>query len=413
MLRDLESAPLGAEGVPEGAAEADARLRDAARKDLLAFLGLLFTLFAARSPGGCHSVRAVQLLTVLGWTEVSERYVPRRPSALRAALGVKGKATAAARDAAERCGALCGSFREGADMLRRLAGVDVSASKLRKMTLAFGEECVAGLQDPAPDVREYPRKPAAAVSQAPRTLFCMADGGAANCCKADTEGVKGKDGEAGTRQIRVAVFGEYGWLDKRGRPVPWAESFSYAVSGEAIDKVTPLIKRHGLARGSGTVPRMLCLADGESALEDALRDAFPNALFANDFAHAADHLHACCLALEPEQSAAEREYRFCRGLLFRNGAQSAVKRLRRLCQKELDASPDALKDLLYLEKRKDNMRYGWLRKQGCYIATGHVEAAVRVLVVRRCKQAGMHWRHKNAVGMAAIHAHYRSHRKTK
>ncbi|MGI5870143.1 MAG: hypothetical protein ACOX9C_11965 [Kiritimatiellia bacterium] len=146
---------------------------------------------------------------------------------------------------------------------------------------------------------------------------------------------------------------------------------------------------------------------GAAAPRDALRDAFPNALFANDFAHAADHLHACCLALEPE-----REYRFCRSLLFRNGAQSAVKRLRRLHQKELDASPDAPKNLLHLEKRKDNMRYGWLRKQGCYIATGHIEAAVRVLVARRCKQAGMHRRHKNAVGMAAIHAHYRSRRKT-
>jgi len=54
------------------------------------------------------------------------------------------------------------------------------------------------------------------------------------------------------------------------------------------------------------------------------------------------------------------------------------------------------------------MRYGWLRKNGYYIGSGHVEAAVRVLIVRRCKQAGMHWRHANAVFMAAIHARYRS-----
>lgn len=295
-------------------------------------------------------------------------------------------------------------------MLRRLTGVDVSASKLRKMTLAFGEECVAEQQAPKPDVRKYTRKSAAAVKPVPRTLFCMADGGAANCCKVDTAGVKGKNGEAGTRQIRAVVFGEYGWLDKRGRPVPWPESFSYIVSGGTISEVTPLIRKHGVARGSGTVERMICLADGESALEDALRDAFPHALFANDFAHAADHLHACCLALGLKQTDAEREFRFCRGLLYRNGAESAVKRLRRLYQKELDASPAAMKDLRYLEKRKDNMRYGWLRKQGYYIATGHVEAAVRVLIVRRCKQAGMHWRHNNAVSMAAIHAHYRSHR---
>jgi hypothetical protein len=31
-----------------------------------------------------------------------------------------------------------------------------------------------------------------------------------------------------------------------------------------------------------------------------------------------------------------------------------------------------------------------------------------VLVVRRTKQAGMHWRLANAVRMAAIHARYRS-----
>jgi len=74
----------------------------------------------------------VQVLTALGWAEVSERYVPKRPSALRAAFGIKGKATAAAREAAERCGALCGSFREGADALRRLTGMRVSVSKLRK-----------------------------------------------------------------------------------------------------------------------------------------------------------------------------------------------------------------------------------------------------------------------------------------
>lgn len=353
----------------------------------------------------------MQVLTALGWAEVSERYVPKRPSALRAAFGIKGKATAAAREAAERCGALCGSFREGADALRRLTGMRVSVSKLRKMTLSFGEACVAAQKTPDPDARQYPRRPAAAVTPVARTLFCMADGGSANCCSADTEGVEGRDGEAGTRQIRAAVFGEYAWLGRDGRPVPWAESFSYLVSGETIDRVTPLIKRHGLARGSGTVPRMLCLADGESALEDALRDAFPHALFVNDFAHASDHLHACCLALGLDQPAAEKEYRFCRGLLYRIGAESAVRRLRRLYQQELDATPKALTDLLYLEKRKDNMRYGWLRKHGYYIGSGHVEAAVRVLIVRRCKQAGMHWRHANAVRMAAIHARYRSHHK--
>jgi len=411
VLRKLEAAPRGAGGVPESAAEADARLLGAARRDLLAFLGRLYTLFGATPRKGSRGARSRTALTALGWARFSETYVPKEPSALAAALGLGGRATAAARDAAARCGALCGSFREGADTLARLTGAGVSASKLRALTLAFGEACAAAQEKPDADVRTYAKKPRGAVTSVGRTLFFMSDGGSANCCKADTRDAKGKSGgDADTRMIRAGVFGEYGWLDGRGRPVPWPESYSYIVlSGGDIGAFTSLAKLHGLARGGGTAPRMQCVADGETALESSCRDAFPRAPFGNDFAHASDHLHACCLALGLAQDAAEKEYRFCRGLLYRSGAESAVRRVRRLYAARLGASPQALRDLLYLEKRKDNMRYGWLRKNGYYIGSGHVEAAVRVLIVRRTKQAGMHWRLRNAVLMAAIHARYRSH----
>ena len=54
------------------------------------------------------------------------------------------------------------------------------------------------------------------------------------------------------------------------------------------------------------------------------------------------------------------------------------------------------------------MNYGWLRKNGFYIGTSHVEAAARILVARRCKQAGMHWRLGNAVRVCALLARIRS-----
>ena len=47
-MRELEAAPRGPDGIPDGAAEADARLIAAARKDLFSFLGLLFTVFGTR-----------------------------------------------------------------------------------------------------------------------------------------------------------------------------------------------------------------------------------------------------------------------------------------------------------------------------------------------------------------------------
>jgi len=407
----MEAAPCDERGIPTGIGSLDAQLQKAMREDLRVFLGRLLTGFATRGEKGVHSVRTMQLLTTFGWVDVHENYIPERASPLRASLGIRFKSTAAAQEAVERCGALGGSFREGADTLRRLTGMDVKYSKLRDMTLAFGEACLAAQNTPEPDVRTYTKKPTKAKREVPRTLFGMLDGASANCCKADTVGVKGKNGEAGTRQVRVGVFGEYGWLDKEEHPVPWRESFSYVVSGENIAEVTILMKKHGTARGCGTVPRMQCLADGEEALEKGLRDAFPHAEFTNDFYHASEHVHALCMALGLEKDAAQKKYRFLRGLLYRIGADSVIRHVEAHYAQTLSSCEDAEKEIEYLRKRRNNMRYGWLRRNGYLIGSGHVEAAARVLVVRRTKQAGMHWRHANAIRMAAILAHYRSHRK--
>ena len=357
-----------------------------------------------------HGYRVRQILTCFGWIPVRYAYVKQAgASGLLKALGVAGRSTAAARDWGVRCAALCGSFAEGRGMLRRLTGMDVSVSKLRGMALAYGDRCLRTQEAAAPDVRSYPeRAPKDGETQTPRTLFCMLDGTGAPCTKKDTAGIKGKNGEAGTRQIRVAVFGEYGWLDEKGRPSPFKGSFSYAVSGEEIAEVSGLVRKLGLARGYGTAARMQCVADGEEALEKAMRDAFPDAIFTNDFMHACAHLHTCCENLGLAAEAAGKEYRFLKGLLYRNGAASVIRRLEANYAQALGASAEAGKELDYIRKRKQNMRYGQLRKHGFFIASGHVEAAARVLVVRRCKQAGMHWRHKNAIRISAILANLRS-----
>jgi hypothetical protein len=287
--------------------------------------------------------------------------------------------------------------------------MDISVSKLREMTLAYGEQCLLTQDKAVRDVRSYPaRVPKDGETETDHTLFCMLDGTGAPCTKKDTANIKGKRGEAGTRQIRVVLFGEYGWLDNKGRPSPFKGSFSYAVSGDEISEASGLVRKLGIARGYGTAPRMQCVADGEVALEKALRDCFPNAIFTNDFMHACGYVNTCCENIGLSESDAGKEYRFLRGLLYRCGATAVIKRLENKYTQALSGSPAAKKALNYIRKREENMHYGKLRKEGLFIASGHIEAAARVLVVRRCKQAGMHWRHQNAIRISAILAYLRS-----
>ena len=90
--------------------------------------------------------------------------------------------------------------------------------------------------------------------------MAMADGTNAPCVKKDTKGVRGKNGdEAHSRQLRVMNFFEYCNVDGKGTPVPIRGSFSYAVTDGEIAEATGLLKAQGVARGSGTVPRMQCV----------------------------------------------------------------------------------------------------------------------------------------------------------
>jgi hypothetical protein len=401
---------MDADGFPVGLKDLDGKLADAAGRDMRTLMSKLLSRFGGRKTAEAHGYRVRQILTCFGWAQVRYAYVRKAGvSALLRALGVATRSTAAARDWIIRCAALCGSFAEGRDMLKRLTGMNVSVSKLRAIALEYGETCLRAQEEAAPDVRSYPaRTPKDGETETTHTLFCMLDGTGAPCTKKDTAGIKGKKGEAGTRQIRVALFGEYRWLDKNGRPSPFRHSFSYAVSGDEIGDVSGLVRKLGVARGYGLAARMQCVADGEEALEKALRDAFPNAIFTNDFIHACGHLHACCVNIGLPDEKAEKEYRFLKGLLYRIGASSVIKRLEAQYAQALKASEEAEKELDYIRKRKHNMCYGQLRKHGLFVASGHVEAAARVLVVRRCKQAGMHWRHKNAIRISAILAHLRS-----
>ena len=380
---------------------------------MAAYVGEAMSSIAFRSKApGANGIRTKQVFSRFGWCEVRHPYRVGSPEGADVfkAFGVGWKMTPCASKIATRLAVTQGSFKEAVDTLALLECGKISTSKLRKETLRAGEIALAELRTPGKDVRQYSdaklRTPDGA-HRVPRTLVMMSDGSNPPCTKADTAGVKGKNSaQAKSRQLRVTSACEYENVTDKGVPIPIEGSFSYAVTDLGIGELTSLIHAQAVSRGSGTVPRVQCVADGEEALEKAMRDALPFAVFTNDFMHAAGYLNTCCEKLGIAD--APKEYKTCRTIMLRHGAGSAVDRIRRLYSKELELSVEAREALNYLDKRRDNMRYGWLRKNGYYISSCHIEAAARILVARRCKQAGMHWRHHNAACVCAIIARLRS-----
>jgi hypothetical protein len=391
----------------------DEDLSKAVSKDMSTYMGEVISSisFRANTPG-VNGTRTKHVFTRFGWCEVRHPYRVGNPeeSDVFKAFGIERKMTQSALKVATMLSVTQGSFKEAKETLATLGCGNLSISKLRRETLHVGEEVLSGLRTPKKDIRQYSdtklRTPEGS-HRVPRTLVMMADGTNPPCTKADTSGIKGKNSaQAKSRQLRVTSACEYVNVTDKGVPIPIAGSFSYAVTDLGIEELTSLIHEHAISRGSGTVPRVQCVADGEEALEKAMRDALPFAEFTNDFMHASSYLNTCCEKLGIDN--ALKEYKTCRSILLRHGAGSVVDRIKRLYTDKLRASKEARDALNYLDKRRNNMRYGWLRKNGYYISSCHIEAAARIIVARRCKQAGMHWRHHNAACVCAIIAKLRS-----
>ena len=406
-------ADKGSEGTAGNLSGVDGGLKTAALQDMAEYAGEVVSAVERHRAGeGVHSWREGDLFTCMGWTRAEYPYYrdPERRQGRWEAFGVERKMTPSALDAVARLAVALGSFKEARDTLARLGLGKISESKLRSETLVLGKAALEAQKAPTWDKRAYSkaqRKVPKGGRKVERTLVILVDGTGVPATHADTKGRKGKNGgEAGTRQLRIVVVFEYEALDEDGLPIPLPGSFSYSVLLCNALELKGFVKKLGEARGARTAPRVECGADGEECLETILTEAFPNAVFFNDFMHAASYLSTACHALGIANP--DKEFKTCRAIMKRHGAGSAVDRLKRLCAKELKASPEAAAALEYLDKRRDHMNYGWLRKNGYYIATSHVEAAARLLVARRCKQAGMHWRVENAACICALLAHYRS-----
>ena len=127
-----------------------------------------------------------------------------------------------------------------------------------------------------------------------------------------------------------------------------------------------------------------------------------------DFVHACSYLHTLLETLSaPGECAAD--YKRFKGILKKWGGKSLMKNLGKKFGSTLEAvGGDAGKALAYLKERVWMMDYRSLRKNGYYIGSGMIESVCKTLVAARCKLAGMHWRHKNAAGVALLRATLRS-----
>lgn len=294
-----------------------------------------------------------------------------------------------------------GSFQEGSELLRELAGVAVPPKHVERAAEALGGEIAA-------DERCVVESgPAAAVAP---TLYLGMDGTGIPMRAAELEGRTGKqpDGTAQTREVKLCTVWSAEARDEEGMPVrdPGSVTYSAAIESAASrdtdagpSDFAQRVVREAQRRGFAHAARRVVLGDGAPWIWNLADEHFPDALQIVDRFHAKEHLSTVAKAVYGVTSELGTRWAHERRAELDAGDLAAVVRA---LQPHAPTHDEARQCIAYLQRNRHRMRYPDFHARGLCTSTGVVEAGCKVAVGTRLKRAGMHWTARGANAILAL-----------
>ena len=359
--------------------------------------------------------RYKEVVTVLGRIRLRRRYYydhacHRGWCPKDRALDIEGTALSPGmRRIMSRVGALR-SFGCGEEDIKELAGIDVTAKEIERISHHIGEEVktfLAQYSDAAVPENHHEH-----CSQATTMYLCM-DGTGVPVVRAETIGRKGKgeDGQAKTREAKLGCIFTQTTVDSEGNPVRDEDSTSYVGAIETVEEFTHRIVREGRRRGATNAQKLCIIGDGAPWIWNLADEYFYGATQIIDLYHARQHYWTVAhlvFATEKKQMYAWAKKR--REELDDGKVEQVINAIAHLCPATKDVEEKCEKEMKYFYKNRERMRYNRFRTQDLFVGSGVLEAGCRTVIGQRLKQSGMHWSVKGANSIIALRCCLLSHR---
>jgi len=340
-----------------------------------------------------YQARPSEILSLFGRITLRRDYYhrPGDPEGgdfpLDQALGLQAHCTPAAARLICRTAAQL-PYVESSGQLAELAELAVEPARIQRLVLALG----TAKQD---RVRSLP-SPTGAVAP---EFYVSIDGTGVPMVPPELAGRAGKgaDGQAKTREVKLAAFYTRTKVDEEGRPVRDPDSTTYLASFASADEFGPLARHTALQRGWEQATRTIFLADGAAWTWEIARTCFPQAVQILDYYHASEHIVALAQAVYTDPGTARNWALRWQSLIYESELDTVLTEARGAAGPDLSA--EAQRQIDYLENHRHRMDYRRYRANGWFIGSGIVEAGCKHVVGQRLKQSGMFW---TEAGAAAV-----------
>ena len=288
------------------------------------------------------------------------------------------------------------SFGEAADVvLRKLSGLRVSESTVRRTSEAAGHDigtrlatgATFGAAEPWAWHKDAQGKTCAYVALDLTGLGMQGpDGGAAEGRMAAVGMVYNPVPEEPTR-----------WARPQRRTPPFQARYVAGLEGQA--SLAEPLRKQAAQVGMDRAQRWIALSDGGAGLEDLLRVHFGRVeAVILDFYHAAEYLGDLGRALYPgdETTRADWIERWCHRLKH-EGGPAVLEAVRALPLEGREAVRQVHAEVVgYFANQVHRMDYPTYVSRGWAIGSGPVESACRTVIGKRMKNGGMRWGEEGA-----------------
>lgn len=363
-----------------------------------------------------QGVQSKAVLTLLGWVRFTRsRYVcPPCGTTVFPGDELLGIVNTSRSPGVQRLEARFGAketFKEVAQDLHCAAGLDVSAKDAERVAEQIGE----AVEDWSQRERREQRRAQDREADDPpiETLYVEFDGTGVPMVPKELAGRKGKqpDGGAKTREAKLGcVFTQTRYNDE-GRPVRDRASTTFVGAIENAEKFGQRMYDEAQRRGLYRARRVVTLSDGAEWAKNLADTHFPKALHIIDYYHAAEHITRLVkLLYERNPKLLDAQLERWTTELYEGRVQTVIGQAKALLPKDPNAMKDARKEVAYLEKNKERMKYDLYRAQGLFIGSGVIEAGCKHLIGHRLKQSGMEWTLRGANAIIALRCNILSNR---
>jgi hypothetical protein len=159
--------------------------------------------------------------------------------------------------------------------------------------------------------------------------------------------------------------------------------------------------------GYGKYRQTVIISDGATWIRNMCEDIFPDAVRILDLFHLAENIYSFGKYLfNGDAGQYEGWAKEMIGLAKESRTEELLERLEEYKGRPLPAGVPNIYG--HVNNNREKIDYAGYRRHGYYVGSGPIESGNKVVVQRRCKQAGMRWDETNARYMLSLRAKHAS-----